>query len=213
MVDDGDASSQAAHWQAVYAQKDASAVSWFEARPERSLRLIRDCALAPRDAIIDVGAGASRLADCLLEAGHTRLTLVDIAASALEVTRARLATAGRSVEFLVGDITHLQLPGRYRLWHDRAVFHFLTQAEDQKAYRAQLFTALESGGWLVLAAFSADGPAQCSGLPVRRYRVEEWDAFLGPEFTREAAAIEDHVTPSGRAQSFLYARFRRQSGP
>ena len=210
MVDDSDAATQAAHWQAVYAEKDPSTVSWFEARPERSLRLIRDCPLAPHDAIIDVGAGASRLADCLLAAGYKRLTLVDIAASALEVTRARLATVGCAAELLVGDITHVQLPGRYRLWHDRAVFHFLTQAEDQQAYRAQLFRSLEPGGWLVLAAFSADGPTQCSGLPVRRYRVEEWDAFLGAEFTRETAAIEDHVTPGGRVQSFLYARFRRR---
>lgn len=200
---------EAAHWEAVYAHKDTRAVSWFEASPEHSLRLIDACGLALNDCIIDVGAGASLLVDRLLDRGYGCITLVDIARTALEVAGRRLAAAGRSVTMLDGDIRDLVLPGQYRLWHDRAVFHFLTQAEDREAYRTQLLRAVVPGGWLVLATFSDRGPTQCSNLPVQRYRPEDLDAFLGSEWVREATLVDDHHTPAGRTQSFLYVRYRR----
>jgi ubiquinone/menaquinone biosynthesis C-methylase UbiE len=200
------------HWQNVYTTKAPDAVSWFQPRAALSLRFIAEARLAPAAPIIDVGAGASRLVDELLALGHQDLTLLDVSDAALAVTRARLGPQGAAVTFLTGDVTTVALPAaRYALWHDRAVFHFLTEAAERAAYLAQLRRALAADGQVVIATFAEDGPEKCSGLPVRRYSATELAAELGAGFELCAHEREQHATPFGTTQSFTYCRFRRRA--
>ncbi|MHB8415383.1 MAG: class I SAM-dependent methyltransferase [Acidiferrobacteraceae bacterium] len=198
-----------AHWDEVYRNKAVEDVSWFEEVPVQSLSMIKECGLTPGDAIVDVGGGASRLVDHLLQEGYRDLTVTDIARPALEAARARLGDAGQRVRWIPGDITRTELAGRYRLWHDRAVFHFLTEADVRERYLAVLHAALLPGGHLVIATFAPDGPERCSGLPVQRYDAMALASVLGPGFSLAATVVRSHVTPQGRAQSFTYCRFTR----
>lgn len=200
------------HWQQVYSSKATDSVSWYRPHLDRSLAFIDALALAPADPILDVGAGASTLVDDLLARGFQSLTLNDIADAALAHTRARLAAAGvgGAVRFACGDITSLDLPGQhFALWHDRAVFHFLTDAGPRAAYVAHALRAVRSGGHLLIATFAPDGPERCSGLPVRRYDAASLANEFGPAFTLIDQAREQHPTPSGATQSFQYALLRR----
>lgn len=196
------------HWDEVYAQKAEDAVSWFQPRPDISLALIAAAGLKPGDPIVDVGGGASRLVDLLLAQGHRDVTVLDVAAAALEKSRARLGTAKDRVHWLVADITRWRPERRYRLWHDRAVFHFLTAPEDRLAYRRALEAGLMPGGTAIIASFALDGPERCSGLPVQRYSPDTLAAELGPAFERLAQHHEEHTTPMGRVQRFQYSVFR-----
>ncbi len=203
-----------AHWEQVYQQKDSESVSWFQPRPEISMQLIAAAGLAQDASIIDVGAGASTLVDHLLDEGFARITLLDIAAPALEVTRQRLAHrsdgAGESIEYLAADITQATFFEPFALWHDRAVFHFLTQETDRSAYLERLHQGLQSGGTFIVATFAQDGPERCSDLRVQRYSLEEVDAVLGERFVRIAQQSEQHPTPAGKQQSFVYGVYRKQ---
>lgn len=198
-----------AHWDGVYRNKAIEDVSWFEEVPAQSLSMIKDCGLALDDAVVDVGGGASRLVDYLLREGYRDLTVTDIARSALAAARARLGDAGQKVQWMPGDITRIDLAGRYRLWHDRAVFHFLTEADARDRYLATLRMALLPGGHLVIATFGLAGPERCSGLPVQRYDAQGLASVLGPGFSLTATVVRSHVTPQGREQTFTYCRFRR----
>ncbi|HJV47798.1 MAG TPA: class I SAM-dependent methyltransferase [Geothrix sp.] len=196
------------HWQTIHATK-GDAVSWYQPASTESARLIRACGLPFGAAVLDVGAGASVLVDELLGAGF-RPTLLDIAAAAFSRVRERLGARASEVAFVVGDITAVDLPeARFDLWHDRAVFHFLTEPEQRHAYVQVLKRALKPGGFVVLGGFALDGPEKCSGLPVCRYDAQGFADQLGDGFELLETSRELHPTPFGTTQAFQYARFRR----
>ena len=198
----------AQHWEKIHATK-GDAVSWYQPASTESARLIRACGLAPGASVLDVGAGASVLVDELLEAGY-RPTLLEIAEAAFVRVRGRLGARASGVGFIVGDITGTELPeAAFDLWHDRAVFHFLTEPAQRTAYVKALRRALRPGGFVVLAGFAPDGPEKCSGLPVCRYDAQGFAEQLGGEFELLESVRELHPTPSGATQAFQYTRFRR----
>jgi len=205
--------ADAAHWQQVYTSKASDAVSWYRPHLDRSLAFIDGLALAPDAPILDVGAGASTLVDDLLARGLRDVTVNDLADAALDHTRARIAAlpppAQSAVRYLAGDITTLALPAaHYALWHDRAAFHFLTEPAQRRAYVAQAARSLRPGGHLLIATFALDGPERCSGLPVCRYDAAALAAEFAPHFRPIADAREQHPTPFGTTQSFLYVLLR-----
>lgn len=201
--------SAKSHWEHIHSTK-GDAVSWHQPEPTLSLSMIRACGLSSGSSVLDVGAGASVLVDALLEMG-LRPTVLDIAEAALAKVRERLGARAEQVDFSVGDITQIELPeAAFNLWHDRAVFHFLTNPGDRAAYLSALKKALKPGGFVILAAFAPEGPETCSGLPVCRYDVEGFAAALGPGFDLLEAAREQHPTPFGTTQEFQYARLQRR---
>jgi SAM-dependent methyltransferase len=197
------------HWETVYRSKAAGDVSWFQPHAASSLRLIGGC--ADRDAhIIDVGGGASVLVDDLLNAGYRNLSVLDLAESALAASRARLGARAQSVQWIAGDITRAELPAaRYGVWHDRAVFHFLTDPADRAHYVEQVLKSVKPGGHVIIAAFGPGGPLQCSGLDVMRYAPEALHAEFGAPFRLLRHETEIHQTPSGQEQEFVYCYCRR----
>ena len=200
------------HWQRVYLERDASKVSWFEDSPVASLELLATANLTCASSVIDVGGGASGLVDALLAKGYDNLTVLDISSAALNVARARLGTAAeRRVTWLSADITKADLPAAaYDVWHDRAVFHFLTDASSRAAYLTALKSALRANGHALIATFAPDGPLKCSGLDTVRYDAAELLEVLGAdEFKLLEDRVVQHITPSGGTQLFTYALFRR----
>lgn len=193
------------HWDRVYSSKSPTQQSWFRPHLDTSLAFIRRAAPDLSTPILDVGAGDSTLADDLLAAGYTNLTLVDISQQALERTRARLGGGAAYVTFLAADLLTAALPPqRFGLWHDRAVFHFLTSPADRAAYISQATRALRPGAHIILATFSLGGPPKCSGLSVQRHDADSIVRTFGPRFRLIHAANELHTTPSGATQPFLY---------
>jgi len=199
-----------AFWEGVHAHRSVHGVSWWQHVPRLSLDLIESAGLGPGDPIIDVGAGWSTLVDHLLERGHRDLTAVDLSATALKAVRDRMGAGGRSVVLEVADVLDLHPVRRYVLWHDRAVFHFLTERADRDAYRASLERSLNSRGWAVVATFGPDGPDTCSGLPVVRYSQADLAAEF-PDLELVSTSGEDHQTPWGSTQQFTAVLLRRQS--
>lgn len=197
-----------AHWNSVYGKRAPHEVSWFQPQASTSLALIEACNLASSDPVLDVGAGASTLVDGLIVCGFSNITLLDIAESAFEDTRRRLPP-NAPVSYAVADITAWHPSQTFSLWHDRAVFHFLTASEDRAAYRSALAAAVPTGQHVIVGTFHLDGPEQCSGLPVQRYSAEtltaEFEGVLHPLEQRR----EQHRTPGGSEQSFVYVRFQR----
>ncbi len=201
------------HWRAVYAGKDEDEVSWYQARPSLSLQLIRAAVAAPDAAIIDAGGGASTLVDHLLQAGYRDISVLDIAPEGMDKAKARLgAEQAAQVRWIVADLLQWQPPQMYDLWHDRAVFHFLTEEEQRQRYVDVLRRATRPGGHVIIATFAPDGPEMCSGLPVRRQSPQEIAAALGEEFDLLQTADEHHTTPAGKVQHFNYALLRRRQG-
>lgn len=195
------------HWQQVYTTKAPGDVSWYAPHLPESLRLIRE--VAALDArILDVGAGASTLVDDLLELGYRDITALDIADEALAIARRRLGERGESVKWLTADITRAALPkSSFELWHDRAVFHFLTQESDRSAYVRRARESVVPGGHVVMATFALDGPARCSGLDVVRYDAQSLAREFGPAFELDAELHATHTTPANKEQRFLSCRF------
>ena len=193
------------HWEHVYESRPSDAVSWYQPHALRSLDLIRRVAPGLDARVLDVGAGASTLVDDLLDAGMTQLSVLDISAAALRVARERLGARARAVRWIEADITAVPLePGSVDVWHDRAVFHFLTDPAERAAYVAQVRRAVRPGGHVIVAAFGPDGPLQCSGLPVVRYAPGELHAQFGEAFELVEHQSEDHRTPWGAVQHFVY---------
>jgi SAM-dependent methyltransferase len=205
----GPASPQREHWEGVYAGKAEDEVSWYQARPGVSLQLVTRAAAEAGGRIVDVGGGASRLVDALLDRGLEHLTVLDLAAGALEKARQRLGARASAVTWVVGDVTTWDPGTSFDVWHDRAVFHFMVSPEDREAYRAVLRRALRAGGQAVVGTFAPDGPERCSGLPVARYDPERLAAELGPDFRLVETLREDHVTPAGKVQAFQFSRLVR----
>ena len=193
------------HWEHNFSNKSAAERSWFRPHLETSLAFIRRAAPDLSTSILDVGAGESTLVDDLLAIGYTNLTLLDISQHALDHTRTRLGSAASHITFLAADALNAKLPPqRYGLWHDRAVFHFLTSLAGREAYIAQVSSALRPGGHMILATFAPDGPTKCSGLPVQRYDAASIVREFGPRFTLVHTTTELHITPSGATQPFTY---------
>jgi SAM-dependent methyltransferase len=202
---------QKKHWETIYQTKDVHSVSWFQTEARESLDLITGFAPDRTAPIIDVGGGASVLVDDLLAAGYSDVTVLDVSETALEISRHRLGEAAAKVKWIAADVRDAPLgDGAYAVWHDRAVFHFLTDDADRQAYVAQVERTVRPGGYVLVATFAEDGPATCSGLPVVRYSTESLHSEFGPSFRIVASAHEDHHTPAGREQSFLYCLCRRE---
>ncbi|RKE25222.1 methyltransferase family protein [Paraburkholderia sp. BL23I1N1] len=199
------------HWEELYRSKAPDAVSWYRPHLDTSLRLIGEVASDRNATIIDVGGGESTLVDDLVERGYRNLTVLDTSAVALNTTKRRLGTSASHIVWVESDITTAQLPqDRYDVWHDRAVFHFLTEPSQRDAYVQLLSAALRPGGHVVMGTFGPAGPTSCSGLHVMRYDANSLFAEMGPGFELSAAILEDHHTPAGATQQFLYCCFRKQ---
>jgi 2-polyprenyl-3-methyl-5-hydroxy-6-metoxy-1,4-benzoquinol methylase len=197
------------HWEKIYGTKARDAVSWYRPHLETSLELIRGAAPARSASIIDVGGGQSTLVDDLVAEGYQNITVLDISQTAIEATRKRLGTAAAQVHWLVADIADTQLePGAYDVWHDRAVFHFLTAPEARIAYVRQVANSVKPGGHVIVSTFGPEGPTQCSGLEVVRYDAESLHQEFGVHFHPLDSFKELHRTPFGTIQQFLYCLCR-----
>ncbi len=200
------------HWERVYSTKSTDSVSWFQAHAELSLRLIRGTGVPLSASIIDVGGGASTLVDDLLRSGYSALTVLDLSAKALAAAKKRLGARGNAVHWIEANILEAALPVHaYDVWHDRAVFHFLTSAEERHAYVAAVLRAVKPGGHVIVATFAEDGPTQCSGLPVMRYSANQLHAEFGAPFTLLQHEKEEHHTPFGTIQKFVYCYCRKSA--
>ena len=209
----GDVSRQA-HWENVYTTKGENEVSWFQQSPAPSLDLIVQAGASRASAIIDIGGGASRLVDSLVEQGFEDITVLDLSGAALASARSRLeshlgASAGR-VNWIVADATNWEPAKRYDIWHDRAAFHFLTEEGDRAAYIVRLARALRIGGHAIIATFAPDGPEKCSGLPVARYDSASLGRTLGAAFKLVHTQRHEHATPWQSRQAFQFSTFRRE---
>ncbi len=197
------------HWESVYQQKSPHEVSWYQENPSLSLQLIHRCAIAKDAALIDVGGGASTLVDKLNNEGYTNIAVLDVSEHVLDHCKARLADKAGSVEWFAQDITCFKPPHKFSLWHDRAVFHFLTSRSDREKYINVIRRALEPGGFLIIMAFATDGPVKCSGLDIVQYDADKMKTTLGPGFELVETGHEKHITPAGKQQKFAYFRFTR----
>jgi ubiquinone/menaquinone biosynthesis C-methylase UbiE len=198
------------HWEKIYTDKAVQDVSWYREHLDTSLDLILKCGLALDAKLIDIGGGASTLADDLCKLGYLDVSVLDISKTALEKARQRLGRWADHVTWMEGDITKIQLPvEHYDLWHDRAVFHFLTSSATQDAYVEAATRAVKSGGYIIIATFSPEGPEKCSGLPVQRYDAASL-ARKFPNCVLLDERREDHKTPAGVSQSFTYVKLQKR---
>lgn len=197
------------HWENVYQTKAPDDVSWFQTQPAISLKLIEAAGVAKTDGVIDVGGGASVLVDFLLDAGFTKLAVLDISTAALQHAKQRLGGRAGRVEWFEADVTGFEPPHRFGLWHDRAVFHFLTDQADRQKYVQTLKRTLTPGGHVIIATFAIDGPLKCSGLNVARYDPPAIRTEFGDEFQLLEQVDETHSTPWGTEQKFSYFRFKK----
>lgn len=197
------------HWDTVYTTKAEDAVSWFEAVPIVSLDMLSVAGMTAETCVVDVGGGESRLVDALLARGLDCLAVLDVSEAAIEHAKQRVGSAAEKVRWLTADVTAEWSLWPMDIWHDRAVFHFLTDAGDRERYRQQLRATLKVGGSAIVATFALDGPDKCSGLPVVRYSPETLRAELGEEFVLVQARPHHHVTPWGAVQSFQYSLLQR----
>jgi len=201
-----------AHWEQVYASKPAERLGWYLPHLRTSLAWIDELGLSRDAPIIDVGGGVSTLVDDLLSAGYGNITVLDISAQALSSKQSWLGEKSKQVNWLAGDISMIELPARYfELWHDRAVFHFLTTVEQQRRYRDNLLKSLKPGGHAIIATFAPEAPPRCSGLPVQRYTPRELENTLDGDLELKRHHKELHITPGGVEQMYLYCCFARKT--
>ena len=199
------------HWETVYTTKDETEVSWFQDSPSPSLELIEALKPAKDASVIDIGGGASRLVDGLLERGFRRVTVLDISQAALDLACLRVGRRASEVQWIVDDVTAWEPTRRFDIWHDRAAFHFLVEEADRAAYIARLKQALRPGGHAIIATFAPDGPEKCSGLPVYRTDAAGLAKELGEGFTLVDSRRHDHATPKNSSQHFQFSVFQRRS--
>jgi SAM-dependent methyltransferase len=198
-----------AHWDNVYRTKGEDEVSWFQASPTVSLDLIHAAGIGRNASIVDIGGGASRLVDALLDEGFTDVTVLDLSEESMTKAKARLGARANSVTWIVADATTWQPTRTYDLWHDRAAFHFLTTPEDRAAYAERVLRAVRPSGQVIIGTFAPDGPERCSGLPVVRHDAESIGKVLGPSLELIETRRHNHQTPMGGNQKFQFSRFRR----
>ena len=200
---------QKLHWDQVYEGKGDDDLSWHQAEPSTSLDLMREAGVTTASSVIDIGGGSSRLVDRLLSHGLSDVSVLDLSDAALNAARQRLGGDADRVTWITADITTWTNARRFDLWHDRAVFHFLTDPADRAAYIARLSDSLTARGHAIIATFAPDGPTQCSGLPVTRYSPEQLADTLGKDFALIEQRYEIHQTPWGSDQSFQYSLLRK----
>lgn len=198
------------HWNKVYQEKSEQDVSWFQEIPNKSLELIDECNLQPNDGIIDIGGGDSRLVDHLLAKGFLNLTVLDISSSALEKAKFRLGERSKSIKFVVSDVTKFKPDEKYKLWHDRATFHFLTNIQDIETYLSIANEAIAPGGFLIVSTFSKSGPEKCSGLPVSQYSDLDLKSLFQKYFDNIRCFEDTHQTPWNSSQNFIYCGFKKK---
>ena len=198
-----------AHWESVYGTKGEHEVSWFQENPAASLDLIAATGVKSAASIVDIGGGASRLVDGLLDKGFEAVTILDLSEQALSAAKARLGARASEVRWVVADVTKWQPAQAYDVWHDRAAFHFLTDLKDRAAYAERVAMAVRPGGHVIIGTFAPDGPERCSGLPVLRHDAASLGDMLGPAFELIESRRDDHHTPMGATQRFQFSRFRR----
>lgn len=198
------------HWEAVYQTKDTTKVGWFQQVPRVSIEWIDQLNLSKNASIIDVGGGDGFLVDWLVDQGYEHVTLLDISESALQKAQNRLGPSASKVTWEVSDILEFESSAKVELWHDRAVFHFLTEPNDQQTYRSLVERSIVSGGYLLLMTFSRSGPSTCSGLPVQQYDEADLKSMFIQEFDCIKNLNYDHITPSGSPQNYTVALFRRK---
>jgi SAM-dependent methyltransferase len=203
-----DIASRRAYWENVYTTKSENEVSWFQESADLSLELMDLLAVTPHSAVIDIGGGASRLVDGLVARGFDRVTVLDLSDRALSAAKARMGEPAAGVEWVVADIATWETSQAYDVWHDRAAFHFLTDATDRKAYVERLRRSLRPGGHAIIGTFALDGPERCSGLPVMRYDAESLRETLGGGFELVVNRRHEHATPWGAVQRFQFSVFR-----
>lgn len=202
--------SSKTHWEHIFTTKDSQQVSWYQPHLQMSLNLIERTGIDKQAQIIDVGGGTSTLIDDLLEKQYRRVSVLDLSAAALQQARTRLGAAADAVMWIEADVTEAELlPDTYDLWHDRAVFHFLTDAESRQKYVQQVKRAVKSNGHVIVATFSQNAPSQCSGLAVVQYNPDTLHAQFGENFKLVESAVEDHQTPFGTQQQFVYCYCRK----
>jgi SAM-dependent methyltransferase len=201
-----------AHWEEIYNDRDPLELNWYQKEPALSLQLIRNARLALDAPLIDVGGGASVLVDYLYAEGYTSLAVLDISPGALASARRRLGEKAGRVEWIEADITCFHSPHRFSIWHDRSVFHFLTEASDRQGYVEALEHTLAPDGQAIIAAFAPGGPTKCSGLDIVQKDAGKLIAELGEGFALVEAQSEIHLTPANREQKFRYFRFRKTGG-
>ena len=197
------------HWQNVYTTKDERAVSWFEERPDISVELIRATGVDVNASIIDIGGGASRLVDALINEGFKTVTVLDLSEKALATSKARLGARGANVQWIIADIATWVPSHAYDVWHDRAALHFLTDPKDRATYAERVSRGVCPGGHVIIGTFAPDGPERCSGLPVVRHDAASLGELLGPSFKLIESRRHDHQTPAGATQKFQFSRFQR----
>ena len=200
------------HWERVYKKLSTSEVGWYQAYPEKSLELINNTSRGSDSRIIDVGGGTSTLSMHLLDQGYRKLTVLDISGISIEKAKSQLGAESNRVKWIEADITKYSFSEQYDIWHDRAVFHFLTKTEDRKRYINSLNQALKLNGHLIMATFGLDAPPKCSGLSVVRYSPETLQNELGDNFNLVESFTDKHVTPSGVTQNFIFCRFAKHTG-
>lgn len=197
------------HWESIYQTKKPNEVSWHQEKPNTSLKLIAGTGLDKNAGIIDVGAGDSKLVDNLLELGFRNITILDISSMALEKAKKRLGNRADAVKWIVSDLREFETSDRYDLWHDRAVLHFLTTKEDINKYVEAIRQFLKPNGYLILSAFSENGPKRCSGLDIKQYS-EDSVKELFSDFEHVKSFEEGHLTPWEASQIFIYSVFRKK---
>ena len=201
--------SKREHWEEIYRRKGSEEVSWYRPHLDRSLRFVEEAGLPPTATILDVGGGASTFVDDLLDRGFCNVTVLDLSASAIAEARHRLGPRAATVTWLLGDVTEMKLPEhQFDFWHDRAVFHFLTEPAARDRYVAAVRHALKPNGHIVVATFGVSAPDHCSGLPVVRYSAEGIHDQFGSTFRKVGSDSEIHHTPWGREQEFVYCYCR-----
>jgi 2-polyprenyl-3-methyl-5-hydroxy-6-metoxy-1,4-benzoquinol methylase len=205
-------SEKSQHWESVYSGRDHRLFRWYQPVPELSLELIQQSTTDVDAPIIDIGGGASLLVDELHDLGYNDLTITDLSSRALTITQDRLGNRSDTVTWMHSDVTEQRFERMYQVWHDRAVFHFLTEPEDVARYLDRMTQAVDVGGHAIIATFALDGPDRCSGLSVQRYSPDTLQQALGSAFKAARFEHESHLTPDGVTQEFTYGLFERQSG-
>ncbi|MBP9709234.1 MAG: methyltransferase domain-containing protein [Oligoflexales bacterium] len=198
------------YWDNIYRAKSEKEVSWYQETPAKSLELIAELGLSPNDPIIDIGGGDSHLVDHLLVQGFKNISILDISGAALEKAKARLGEESKLVKFITSDITKFDPQEKYKLWHDRATFHFLTSAEDVSTYLEITNRAIAPEGYLIVSTFSKTGPEKCSGLPISQYSDSDLKALFEKYFTNIKCFEDSHSTPWGTGQNFVYCGFKKR---
>lgn len=200
--------SRKEHWEHVHQNQGPTTHSWYQPVPAMSMALIRATGVPADAPIIDVGAGTATLVDVMLNSDYTDISVLDIASAALTESSKRLGPAGTSVHWIESDVLEFEPIRRYYAWHDRAVFHFLTDATSVDKYLDVLRTALVPKGHFLLGTFGADGPDRCSGFEVQRYSIEQLTNLLEADFELMSFELEDHSTPTGNVQQYLYSAWQ-----